>query len=310
MDEFNLPSQDDYPDLHILIKIGLYLDKSECERIFKFTFPQLESIYKLRLAHDSSTIARVNLMNTPVMMDDGDNFHNSMFPDLFGEGPSCNKIQNKCLFFPSKGSYEQLFPDGLHAALFDGTSKHNGELRIKSLDLLLYNWDEGCDLIRSITSESNVDFSLHECLKIRDLLNVSNDELELWFSWSVVIPQGHPTIPSKYGLEIRSEVVSVFGNTKFDLYEREDKTLLLLEYGTGITCIGLRSISLSLSKDVIDTGLVFGNYFCSHRTHLRGMMDRHQSNMQWKRDIYRDDNDCYYDSDSNPSQENDWMADY
>ena len=96
------------------------------------------------------------------MMDDGENFHNNMFPDLFEKGPSCDKIQNKCLFFPTKGDYEKLFPDGLHAALFDGTCKHNGELTIKSLDLLIDNWDEGCDLIRSITSESNIDFSLHE----------------------------------------------------------------------------------------------------------------------------------------------------
>ena len=148
-------------------------------------------------------------------------------------------------------------------------------------------------------------------MRIGDFLNVSSDELELWFSWSVVMSHEHPPIPRKYGLEIRSEVVSVFGNTLFDLYEREDHSLLLLEYDTGFTCIGLRSISQNLSKDIFASGLVFGSHYCTHQTHLKGMIARHESFKKWYREYDTDEeNDWYNDSDSESSDENDWMADY
>ena len=71
-------------------------------------------------------------------------------------------------------------------------------------------------------------------------------------------------------LEMKSEIVSVFGNVLFDLYQREDRTLILLEHDTGCTCIGLRPLSLCLTKEIFASGSVFS--ICTHHTNLKNMI--------------------------------------
>ena len=135
MEELDLPTMDDYPNIHVLIKIGIYLDEDECERIFKEIFPQFESIYKLKVAHTASTKAR-NEHSTYAGF--GINFHYNMFPDNFQKGVCCEKNQYQRLFFQTKGDFEKMFPNGLHQALFyKFPYKSNGVTCIQSIDFIL-----------------------------------------------------------------------------------------------------------------------------------------------------------------------------
>ena len=242
-DDFHLPSIDDIPHICLIIDIARYMPEVECDRVFKQIMPELSSVYELVMAERQSKEAR-EYMKRSVF---------DKTPWNAGAKVRVSVQKHPCIYVKNAKDVNMLFSGSVSTFLQYSIIPDHRRANVFGIEYLYSYWDEASETIKQKWDGKESLYSLHDNLTALELLDVSNDETELWYMWSHRYFTWDKAEFNRFlddaGIGPMGELVTIdydFGHA-VEVWLSSDRKLLLMKHkGTAghHTCVGIRSRSI------------------------------------------------------------------
>ena len=236
IDQFQLPSIDEVPHICLILEIARYMPDEECGKVFKEVIPELTSVYNLVMAERKSKESK-----------EARDFMKRSILDMIPCFPLLNAdvpvLKHPCIYVENSENMNILFPDGIDSCFDSIVPKLHKQ---ETSQYLVSHWDEARETLQQVWAGKESLYSLHDNFTAFELLDVSNDETELWHMWSDDI-KNIGKLRSDFLQHIESGILLPIQGPCVWLFH--DEKIILMVYSSGfVQCIGTRSLSLELQK--------------------------------------------------------------
>jgi hypothetical protein len=230
------------------------MPEEECDRVFKKIMPELSSVCELVMAERKSKEAR-EYMERSVLDEEDETPWNVDAEVSFPKYP--------CIYVKNAKDTKILFPRGFDSFLLSIIPDHRRDESLLAHEYLGRYRDEAIGILQEVLAGKESLYSLHDNLTALELLDVSNDETELWHMWSANLKnirrcsRESNTFPNSAGVGLnkmghvinmeRDKLKGWLSHDRIEIWISHDRKILLMCIGFSYyTCIGTRSRSIHL----------------------------------------------------------------